>query len=98
VTDGPYALVRHPLYLAEQIAITGAFIQFASLSAALLVVVQLAFQLQRMRNEEAVLARSFPDYAAYARRTPRLVPDIWHGIWPGIRRVGRFVGRKGRSI
>ena len=94
VTDGPYRLVRHPLYLAEQIAIAGAFIQFASLSAALLVVVQLAFQLQRMRNEEAVLARAFPDYAAYARRTPRLVP----GIWPGIRRVGRFVARKGRSI
>jgi protein-S-isoprenylcysteine O-methyltransferase Ste14 len=98
VTDGPYRLVRHPLYLAEQIAIAGAFIQFASPSAALLVLVQLAFQLQRMRNEEAVLARAFPDYAAYARRTPRLVPGIWPGIWPGIRRVGRFVGRKGGSI
>lgn len=77
VTDGPYRLVRHPLYLAEQIAIVGAFIQFASLWAALLVLAQFGFQLLRMRNEEAVLARSFPDYAAYAQRTARLVPGLW---------------------
>jgi protein-S-isoprenylcysteine O-methyltransferase Ste14 len=77
VTGGPYALVRHPLYLAEQIAIAGAFIQFASPLAALLVLAQLACQVLRMRNEEAVLALSFPDYAAYARRTARLVPGLW---------------------
>lgn len=77
VTDGPYRLVRHPLYLAEQVAIAGAFIQVASPLAALLVIAQFGCQVLRMRNEEAVLARSFPDYDAYARRTPRLVPGIW---------------------
>jgi protein-S-isoprenylcysteine O-methyltransferase Ste14 len=77
VTGGPYALVRHPLYLAEQIAILGAFLQYSSLPAALLVIVQLLFQIQRMRNEEAVLARSFPDYRDYARRTARLIPGLW---------------------
>src|SRR5215467_11008534 len=36
VTTGPYRFVRHPLYLAEQLAIVGVFLQFASLWAVLL--------------------------------------------------------------
>ncbi len=77
VTDGPYAIIRHPLYLAELIAILGAFIQFASPWAALIVLVQVGFQVQRMRNEESVLSLTFPDYAAYKERTARLIPGLW---------------------
>lgn len=77
VTDGPYAIIRHPLYLAEQIAILGALIEYFSFPAAALVAAQFAFQVQRMRNEEAVLMRSFPDYAAYRLRTARLIPGVW---------------------
>src|SRR5258708_4218141 len=77
VTDGPYRIIRHPLYLAEQIAILGAFIQFASPWAALLVLAQFGFQLQRMRNEERVLLQTFPDYDAYMNRTARLIPGLW---------------------
>jgi protein-S-isoprenylcysteine O-methyltransferase Ste14 len=77
VTHGPYSIVRHPLYAAELLAILGALIQFASVEAAILVAVQFAFQLIRMRNEEAVLLRTFPEYAEYMMRTPRLIPGIW---------------------
>jgi len=77
VTEGPYAVIRHPLYLAELIATLGAFIQFASPWAALIVLVQFGFQVQRMRNEESVLALTFPDYAAYKERTARLIPALW---------------------
>lgn len=77
VTDGPYALVRHPLYVAEEIAVIGLFLQYASLSTALLVVLHLAFQLQRMRNEEQILLETFPEYAAYAARTRRLIPGVY---------------------
>jgi protein-S-isoprenylcysteine O-methyltransferase Ste14 len=77
VIDGPYRIIRHPLYLAEQIAILGAFIQFASPWAALLVLAQFGFQLQRMRNEERVLLQTFPDYEDYMNRTARLIPGLW---------------------
>jgi protein-S-isoprenylcysteine O-methyltransferase Ste14 len=34
----------------------------------------LCFQYLRIRNEEAVLRATFPEYAAYARQTPMLLP------------------------
>jgi protein-S-isoprenylcysteine O-methyltransferase Ste14 len=77
VTSGPYRYVRHPLYLAEEFAIVGLSMQFFSLSTAFVLAVQIAFQLRRIRNEEAVLAESFPEYAAYRQRTARLLPGIY---------------------
>ncbi len=77
VTHGPYAFVRHPLYLAEEIAVLGAIVIFFSLPAVLLLFVHVAIQLQRMRNEEAVLRQAFPEYAAYAARTSRVIPGVY---------------------
>ena len=77
VTSGIYRLVRHPLYLAEEIAVIGVVMQFLSYWTVLLVAVQIAFQLRRMHNEEAVLTESFPEYAAYRQRTARLLPGIY---------------------
>ena len=77
VTSGPYRFVRHPLYLAEELAVVGVFIQFASVWTALLLALQISFQLRRMHNEEAVLAATFPEYTAYQARTSRLIPGIY---------------------
>jgi len=77
VTSGAYRFVRHPLYLAEQIATVGAFLQFASVWTALLLVCQLAFQLRRMQHEERVLTAQFPEYVAYSQGTARLVPGLY---------------------
>jgi protein-S-isoprenylcysteine O-methyltransferase Ste14 len=80
VTGGPYALVRHPLYLCEEIAVIGVVIIHFSLGAIAILVVQWLFQLRRMVNEERLLASSFPEYAGYAARTPRVIPrlsDCW---------------------
>jgi protein-S-isoprenylcysteine O-methyltransferase Ste14 len=77
VTTGPYRFVRHPLYLAEQIAIVGVFIQFASASTALLLAAQIGFQLRRIHNEELVLTASFPEYAVYSQTTARLIPGMY---------------------
>jgi protein-S-isoprenylcysteine O-methyltransferase Ste14 len=77
VTTGPYAFVRHPLYLAEQVAAFGAFLQFAAWQTAVLFALQFLFQVRRMMNEEAVLLRTFPDYAGYMKQTARFIPGIW---------------------
>jgi protein-S-isoprenylcysteine O-methyltransferase Ste14 len=78
VTVGPYAIVRHPLYVAEAIATIGALIEFMSWAAVTVVVLQFTCQIQRMRNEEKVLLGAFPiDYARYMARTKRLIPGVW---------------------
>ena len=77
VTDGPYRLVRHPLYVAEFIGYLGVFIQYASGIGGALLVVQCCFQIFRMFNEEAILYATFPEYGAYTARTARLIPGLW---------------------
>ena len=77
VTSGPYRYVRHPLYLAEEVAIFGIFIQFFSIWTTIIFALQIVFQLRRMRNEEAVLTEILPEYASYQSKTPRLIPGIY---------------------
>jgi protein-S-isoprenylcysteine O-methyltransferase Ste14 len=77
VTTGVYRIVRHPLYVAEELAVFGIVMQFLSVWTALLLAVQIAFQLRRMRNEETILGETFPEYDAYKSRTARLIPGIY---------------------
>lgn len=74
VVTGPYAIVRHPLYVVEEIAVFGIFLQHVSLLAVLFLVVQWSLQLRRMHHEERVLRQTFPEYEAYAKVTPRVLP------------------------
>jgi protein-S-isoprenylcysteine O-methyltransferase Ste14 len=77
VVDGPYARIRHPLYLGEAIATLGLTLQFLAAFTLLVLSLQLAFQIIRMRNEEVVLSQMFPEYADYKMRTARLVPGVY---------------------
>jgi protein-S-isoprenylcysteine O-methyltransferase Ste14 len=77
VIDGPYARIRHPLYLGEAIATLGLTLQFLSAFALLIFSLQLTFQIIRMRNEELVLAEQFPEYQEYKTRTARLLPGLY---------------------
>jgi protein-S-isoprenylcysteine O-methyltransferase Ste14 len=77
VTSGLYRYVRHPLYFAEVVASIGTVMQFLSVWTVLILAVQIAFQLRRMRNEEVVLMEIFPEYAAYKAQTARLIPGVY---------------------
>ena len=77
VTSGPYRYIRHPLYVAEEIAVIGIFMQFASVWTALLLAMQIGFQLRRMHNEERVLSANLPEYDAYRQNTARLIPGLY---------------------
>jgi protein-S-isoprenylcysteine O-methyltransferase Ste14 len=77
VTWGPYALVRHPLYLGEIVAMVGVALQYLSAWSLLLLGLLCVFQLLRMKNEERVLLQVFPEYGAYMARTASLVPGLY---------------------
>jgi protein-S-isoprenylcysteine O-methyltransferase Ste14 len=77
VTDGPYRLVRHPIYLGEIIAGLGAVIVLFSWFSAAVVVSFILAQLYRTHLEEEVLAEAIPGYDAYRLQTPhRLIPGV----------------------
>ena len=78
VVTGPYSVLRHPLYLSELLTSLGAMWQFSQPWAALIAIGTMALQFPRMNYEEDILARTFPEYATYARRVRwRLVPLVY---------------------
>jgi protein-S-isoprenylcysteine O-methyltransferase Ste14 len=77
VTTGPYRFVRHPLYLAEQVASLGIMLQFAQPWSAIVFVAGVALQWPRMVFEERVLSETFPEYRTYASATARLIPGVY---------------------
>ena len=77
VTTGPYAIVRNPLYLFEETALLSVLLQYAWYAALPFLAVQASVQIRRIQLEERVLRDAFPEYAAYAKRTPRLIPGVW---------------------
>jgi protein-S-isoprenylcysteine O-methyltransferase Ste14 len=72
--DGPYRWVRHPVYTAEIIAVTGMCLAAGGLAPWTVLVALVTLQTMRARREEALLLRMLPGYAEYRRRTPMLVP------------------------
>lgn len=77
VTNGPYRVIRHPVYLGEMIAFVGFVVGSQQWLNILPLLTFAAAQGVRMRLEEAALLEAFPDeYGAYAARTPRLIPGL----------------------
>ncbi|WP_176785956.1 methyltransferase family protein [Propionivibrio dicarboxylicus] len=90
VTSGPYAVVRHPLYVAEAISLFGIYLGFRSVAGVVLLAAILFFQFLRLRYEESVLRRHFDEYAAYANSVPCLVPG-WRSLSAYVRHGGRVL-------
>ncbi len=77
VTRGPYKIVRHPIYLGEEIAIIGLALEYFSLTAFLILLFQIGFQLYRIQFEEQVLEQNFHEYATYKKNVKKLLPGIY---------------------
>jgi protein-S-isoprenylcysteine O-methyltransferase Ste14 len=76
VMGGPYSLSRHPVYLGEIVAAIGVNLATAGWPGALAVLYFIGCELLRIRWEERVLERAFPnDYPTYALRVPRYFPN-----------------------
>jgi protein-S-isoprenylcysteine O-methyltransferase len=79
VERGPFRVVRHPSYTGVLLAFVGWALTLRNWAAILVVLVPIfiAF-LRRMRVEEEALRGALGEkYAAYMRRTKRLIPGIY---------------------
>jgi protein-S-isoprenylcysteine O-methyltransferase Ste14 len=75
--SGPYAYTRNPLYLGSLVMGVGFCVAARSWWVGVaLVVMFVAIYLPVIRDEEAFLRRTFPEFEDYARRVPRMLPRI----------------------
>lgn len=87
MTSGPYAVIRHPLYLDEIAAMGGVMLQYLSAWSLSLLGLVCAFRFQRIRlakYEEQVFRQTFPEYPDYMTRTAGLVPHYTNSCAPMI--------------
>jgi protein-S-isoprenylcysteine O-methyltransferase Ste14 len=79
ITTGPYAIIRHPGYLAGIVIVVASGPALDSwIASAVLAVCTLPFLLYRAATEDRVLLAELPGYRDYAKRVRwRLLPGIW---------------------
>jgi Phospholipid methyltransferase len=76
-TTGPYAHTRNPLYLGSVLIAAGFIVASRNPWIGLGATAMFLFiYVPVIKAEEAYLRSAFPDYAAYARRVPRLLPRL----------------------
>ncbi len=78
ISTGPYAVVRHPMYLGGLLMYLFSPIALGSFWAVIAFLPLPALFIFRILNEEHVLAKELPGYIEYMERVKyRLIPFVW---------------------
>ena len=77
IMNGPYAWVRHPMYLAVSMVAAGGLLLFQTWAMLLLIATAAALP-RRAEREEALLAAEFGGaWTDYARQVAKWLPRFW---------------------
>lgn len=77
ITQGPYRLIRHPMYASIFIfatALLAGQFDYLKLIISLVLVAGLVI---KMLYEERMLCNHYPGYRAYMKHTKRVIPFVW---------------------
>ncbi|MGE5605923.1 MAG: methyltransferase family protein [Bacteroidota bacterium] len=77
IQEGPYSLVRHPIYFGVILLVFGSAIVLAGLWGMLITIIISLGLYQKAKLEEKLLMEQFPDkYLEYKKLVKRLIPFI----------------------
>jgi protein-S-isoprenylcysteine O-methyltransferase Ste14 len=78
IFTGPYALVRHPMYIGALVMLLGTPLALGSWWGLLTTIPITLVIVWRLLDEEAFLAKSLPGYSEYRNKVRyRLLPFVW---------------------
>lgn len=77
VTNGPYHILRHPIYASVIYFAWVCVVSFPQLDVILAVVLITLGLLARMLFEEKFLKQTYEEYVSYSARTWRLIPYLF---------------------
>jgi len=78
IQSGPYAVVRHPMYVGSLLLYIFSPIALGSWWAVIPALLIIPVLVARARNEEVVLARDLKGYTEYMQKVRyRMLPGIW---------------------
>ncbi len=78
IQSGPYAIVRHPMYLGMAVTALSMPLALGSYVALPLFALHVPLLMYRLIHEERTLCRDLPGYVEYRQRTrSRLLPWLW---------------------
>lgn len=77
ITRGIYSVIRHPMYLAQWLAMVGLVADYYSWLRLLVLLILTTTLLIKLHFEERQLRQHFSGYTAYADRTHKLIPYIY---------------------
>jgi protein-S-isoprenylcysteine O-methyltransferase Ste14 len=76
VTSGPYKYVRHPIYAAVLYFAWAGVLSHVSVMNIVLGICAIGGAMLRIVVEEKLVGKRYPEYAAYANRTARVIPFL----------------------
>jgi protein-S-isoprenylcysteine O-methyltransferase Ste14 len=78
ISTGPYALVRHPMYVGSIVMLTGIPLALGSWWGLFIIILMMPALIWRLLDEERFLAKKLPGYVEYKNKVKyRLVPYVW---------------------
>ena len=77
VWNGPYAIVRHPIYFGSLVSLTGSAMTTAEVRGFFGVILVLYALLRKIREEETLLGSHFKEYAEYSLHVKKFIPFIY---------------------